>query len=595
MLRFFLAALGVAALLVSCTTRSKETAMSAPVSLQPLDLQQLLDTALREGRRQLDIPPGHYRLPGPVRLSKVTGFTLTGYGATVAFPPAGEQFVFAGCRQLEIRGLSVDCDPLPFTQATITRVSEDCASFEYEVHAGYPPLTVPDRVYGKSGIFAFAPDTRRWCQDIPDLYPTKSEILDATHGRVTLSGDLPGYRHLRPGLLVAFKNPGSNAFLFRGCDGVRLHDVTVLTAPCAGYLFRSCTGPIELRRCAIRPGPAPAGATQPRLLSTVADGFNVGYSRQGPVVEDCDFSYMGDDAVNLHGTIVPVAAVTDPRTFWVARTGSAEFQAATRPGDPVRFLDPRSFAVKASAAVAACELVQPDAALETRLRQAAKAAPGQRLWCVRFTLAEAVSVTAGDKLELPAVACPGFVFRRNYFHDHRARGLRLGAGHGVIADNRFERLKSTAISLGPHAIHSEGGWVEDVTVQGNSIRDVCFDDRSLAPDSYHAGAIVIQHFLPDAKVPYPQANRGIRILDNCIEWVGGSGILATSAADLTIRGNRIDQTQQRDCDHTGEGLRLGSRAAINLNYCTDAVVADSRFGPRGPYCRAELLTQPAQP
>ncbi|MFA6294338.1 MAG: right-handed parallel beta-helix repeat-containing protein, partial [Victivallales bacterium] len=122
----------------------------------------------------------------------------------------------------------------------------------------------------------------------------------------------------------------------------------------------------------------------------------------------------------------------------------------------------------------------------------------------------------------------------------------------------------------------------------NTIRDVCFDDRSLSTSSYNAGAILVQHFLPDLKTAYPQENRDISILDNTIEKIGGCGILAISAKGLTISGNKISGTQQVDCDQVGKEMRISSKAAISVNYSSDVIVKDNIFGPRGPYCRQDV-------
>ena len=505
--KFGIAAIAAGACLFTSwhNINAKETAMSEQTEKKPLELQQLIDNAVRKGQRKLTILPGNYRVQQEIKLSGVADFAIEGYGATLVFPPETGMFSFSGCSRLNVKGITLDCDPLPFTQGTITRVSDDHNWFEYEVHSGYPQLTTPKyEKNGKSGIFVFAPDTLRWRQDIPDLYPTTSEILNPTHGKITLSGNLPGYRNINVGDFVAFKNGGGNALLFRGCDDVKLEDVTILTAPLAGFLLRSCTGPVSLRRCVIKKGPKPEGAVNERLLSTVADGFNLAYSRKGVEMEDCDFSFMGDDAVNLHGCFVKVVAVEDgAKTVWVGRLWSTEFMETVRSGDSLRILKADSYAVKAEANILACDIPKPPEGLETRIRSEWKLTPETKLHLVRFTLDKAVSAEPGDHIEIPAISCPDFVFRNNYFHDHRARGLRLGASNGLIENNRFERLKSTAISLGPHAIHSEGGWVCDVIVRKNKFSDVCFDDRSLSTGSYNAGAIVVQHFLSNRKAAYP--------------------------------------------------------------------------------------------
>jgi len=136
--------------------------------------------------------------------------------------------------------------------------------------------------------------------------------------------------------------------------------------------------------------------------------------------------------------------------------------------------------------------------------------------------------------------------------------------------------------------------VQDVTVRNNRFREVCFDDRTIARGGYNAGAIVVQHFLHDKSVPYPHENRDIRILDNTIDNVGGCGILATSAKGLTIRGNRISQTQQRNCDQVGTALRLTATAAISICHSSDVTIEGNHFGPNGTYCRQDVANQQGQ-
>ena len=82
-------------------------------------------------------------------------------------------------------------------------------------------------------------------------------------------------------------------------------DVTFLAAPGCAYLGRYMRGD-NYYRYTIKPGPPPPGATQPRLISTCADGLNIAFATKGPTIEGCHFSFMGDDSVNLHGVTFAV-------------------------------------------------------------------------------------------------------------------------------------------------------------------------------------------------------------------------------------------------------------------------------------------------
>lgn len=561
-------------------TVREESNMPRPV----LDLQTQIDQTIADGETTLTLEPGCYKVPTTIKVQNVDRFTLDGNGAKLLMPPKGELLAFFGVKDITVKNLTVDCDPLPFTQGTITKVSDDFREFEYEVHPGYPTLDGFMKTHkriGSSGIFVFDPKTLRWRQNVPDLYTRDSTMITPTKGRFKFNHIMEGYRNIKIGDYVAFKNMQGNAFLFKGCGNITMEDVTVNTGPGAGFLMRTCYGAVKMARCKIERGSKPAGATHERLLSTVADGFNLAYSRKGVVMEDCEFSNMGDDSVNLHGTFMEIGEVENEKSIIIARQWSDEPMHQMRAGDLIRILDGKSFGMIAEAKLVKMATITPPAKLDAELRKKWKMPENGKIFYRRFVLDQPVKAEAGNKVEIPAIACPNFVFRNNYFHDHRARGLRLGASHGIIEGNRFERIKSTPISLGPHAIHSEGGWVRDITVRNNTITESCFDERTINEGAPNAAAIVVQHFLHDKNIPYVKENKDIRIIDNTIDNVGGAGILATSVDGIKIEGNKFSRTQMLDCDQVGEDIRLTTKGVISLNYTKNVIIKDNKFGKHG--------------
>jgi len=565
-------------------------AEESSMTVVSLDLQSRIDETLANGESELVLAPGLYSVPTTITVQKVKKFTLNGSGATLRMPADGELLAFFGVEEVTVKNLIVDCDPLPFTQGTITKISDDYSVFDYEVHPGYPTLdNFTEPSIGSSGIFVFDPETLHWRQDVPDLYTKQSEMITPTTGRFSFNHILPGYHNIKVGDYVATKNPRGNTFLFKGCGSIVLEDVTVHTGPGAGFLIRTSSGGTRLTRCKIERGPKPVGATHERLLSTVADGLNLGYCRKGVIMEDCEFSNMGDDSVNLHGTLMDLAVVEDETTFLIARPWSDEPVHQVLPGDQVRILDGKSYGLVDEATIVEVKTIPHPPSFDEAVFNRYKMKDRSKLYCIRIKLDRAVKMDVGNSIEVPAIACPNFVFRNNYFHDHRARGLRLGASHGVIEGNRFERIKSTPISLGPHCIHHEGGWVRDVVVRNNIIIDSCFDDRAFEKGSYNAAAIVVQHFLQDNSAPYVQENQDIHIIQNRIENVGGAGILATSAKSLEVVGNIISGTHQRNCDEVGASIRLISTGAISLNHSHGVIIKDNDISDPGPFCRGDVV------
>ncbi|EDM27265.1 hypothetical protein LNTAR_21165 [Lentisphaera araneosa HTCC2155] len=562
--------------------------------MESLDLKDEITKLLAQGKTELNLPKGRYKISEAIHINNTKSLTINGNGSTLIMPPKGELLFFSNIQNIHIKNLTVDCDPLPFTQGTITKISDDHLEYEYEVHPGYPSLDAfpKYKTIGRSGIFVFDPKTLRWKDNVPDLYTKDSTSISLRKGQFTFKHLMEGYRNIKVGDYVAFKNMYGNVFLFKGCGDVTMEDVIVNTGPGAGFLMRTCTGKVIMKRCKIEKGPKPKGAVHERLLSTIADGFNLAYSRQGVTMEECEFSYMGDDAVNLHGSFMSVVKKIDDSTFLIGRAWSDEPLQKVLPGDKIRILDGNDFGLINEAKILNLMKIIPPQELDQNLRKKWRLPTKAKIFYSQVKLDKKVNAEAGNKVEVPAIACPNFVFRRNYFHDHRARGLRLGASHGLIEQNRFERIKSTPISLGPHAIHNEGGWIEDIVVKNNTIMDSCFDERTFDKNAANTGAIVLLHFLHDKSAKYVQENRNIRILNNKIERVGGPGLLITSADNVTVEGNTFSNTHLLNCDKSGNDIRLKATGVISINYSDKVDIKNNYFGKLGSFARKEFIKNP---
>jgi hypothetical protein len=559
-------------MILPLSTHASDTQTSARPEI---NLQELINQAIAEKAPTLNLPEGEFTVLGGADVKNAENLTIRGKNTTLYFSPESEYFTITGGKNVTLRDVVIDSDPLPFTQATVTALAPDFSWMEYKIHEGYPRLE-KDTKAGRSGVFVFDPQTRKWRPEVPDIYPSKNEILTPETGRLTFGGPQPGNKLIRVGDLLAFKSHGPNAVRFMSTDGLHLENVTVRSAGLGAFIMRRCDGGIRLESCRIERGPTPPGATEARLISTNADGLNLGYCRQGVQMENCDFAWMGDDAINLHGTIQTIVGVQGDNVLWTAYRGFPEYIIQMKEGDTVNILQKGSFAHMGSAPSRTAERVDPPAEIDKAAREILKASGDTKLYFARIETTQPVKATPGDSLEVPATACPGFVIRNNYFHDHRARGIRIGASEGLIEKNRFERIKSSGVTLGPHAIHNEGGWVHNVIVRENTFDQVCFDDRAFEPGSYNAGAITVQHFLFDGS-PYPQENCNIVIEKNTIRNVGGPAIMAISAQGLLIKDNIIESPLKRDTKGVGQKANLQAIGDISINHCKDFKVEGNQI------------------
>lgn len=526
-------------------------------AMDVLNLQELLDAAVKDGTKTLVLPPGRQRIEGRLNLAKATGLTIEGRGTTLVFSDyRGTGWSFHSCRDLVLRGFAIDYDPLPFVQGRITGRSEDGKVYEFTVSEGYPGLREEDRDLYRQG-YVFEPDRQRWKPWVPDLYARTVEIVNERQGRFVM-GYVPQMHELievGDRLVLTLRTGG--AMRMNDCENVRLEDVTFLAAPGAAYLGRYMRGD-NYYRYDIKPGEPPSGASEPRLISTCADGLNIAFATKGPVMENCHFSFMGDDSVNLHGVTLAVVGgdgVTELLAVWPY---SPEYLATVIPaGSVVRRLQAGNYAVLGTGTIAEFAPVPGELAPEhaEAIRQVwPRNTPG-RGTVFRLTLREPLPAQPGDFLDFPANNAPGFIIRNCEFTDHRARGLRIMASDGVIENNVFRRLKHSAITIGAeYGFWREAGWVENIVVRGNVIEDVGRDAAMLDRGAYSVGAINV-FVNRDRNTPLPlwPGNRNLVIENNTIRDCPGPGIGIRAAQGVRIVGNQLEHVLYRPGNQSSSG------------------------------------------
>ena len=312
-----------------------------PTSGPPV--QDIFDRVVLTATKKVVLPEGRVEVKGKLRVRGAKDLVIEGSGTTLVFSDReGTTWSFDSCRNITLRGFTIDYDPLPFIQGRITGRTEAGQRFDFTVCDGYPGLRAEDSQHYRQA-YIFEADQTRWKPWVPDLYPRQVEILDGRHGRVVM-GSAPTYHELiQVGDRVVLTMRSGSAIRMNDCENVRIEDVTFLAALGCAYLGRYMRGD-NYYRYTIKPGPPPAGATEPRMLSTCADGLNIAFATKGPTIEGCHFSFMGDDSVNLHGVTSAVLERKTPQELIVGWPYSREQLATVMPtGATVRRLRPGNY------------------------------------------------------------------------------------------------------------------------------------------------------------------------------------------------------------------------------------------------------------
>jgi len=416
------------------------------------------------------------------------------------------------CTNVVVRNLSIDYDPLAFTQARITAVGPN-REWDLEVIEGYPTAPAdctywPLQVYDRTSLELVNPMR---CWDNFKLVKTGERTYRVTGGsdRRGEVGDVAVWPVKdSPG------QPSTCAVFLNDCERCRLENVAVYsTAP--GYTFFElfCNGN-EYLGCTIDRRPPETDIVRrglKRLRSANHDAFHSKMARRGPRLENCRFAYHCDDDVNLNSYYYIVTAVEDG---WVRVAGKDDmsFKGVKAPHEMLqagRMVEVLKHTGKAGDDLKLLEVRKGGSATakDFAFLKTIKMWMGQdeKMRDIRLLRVEgADGLEPGDAVTPKDYQAEGFVIRNCRFGPNRALGMRIRASGGLIESNVVERTEGTAVWIGPEVEWPEGGMSHNVTVRGNRFVG-CRDGIFLGGRAAYGNPVA------------PSEHRGMKFENNTVE------------------------------------------------------------------------------
>ena len=249
-----------------------------------------------------------------LRIGGASGLTLSGNGATLVAHPSNRQLTIFDSKQVVIRDLVLDYNPLPFTQARVTELALARGAIRFRVEpdyddpsvgAGdvYPDFKNSDTVFLDGATRAFTHDWGR----ISGITALENHVFEARFHSSNLE---KRFARLKVGDFIAVKRPfpkvspqrdGQGRFLSAASaniyitfsEGVRLERVVSYAAPQMTFLA-SGSEAVVLDGCRIvrKPGTN-------RLIASNSDGAHFKSLTVMPQVLNSTFEALMDDSVNI--------------------------------------------------------------------------------------------------------------------------------------------------------------------------------------------------------------------------------------------------------------------------------------------------------
>lgn len=505
------------------------------------DLQGYIDNAIYNGETHIVIPPGRYRVAPQnrihLRLHHLNNITLEATGVEMICTQTTRALSIYDCHNLHIIGLTIDYDPLPFTQGRIIGLSEDKLSLTVELMEGYPEATFLNGT--KAEIYAAGTD------ELVTTTYYNIELLPDGPKRVVISK--PSYystvsQEARGDIVVLSSNSGStipHAIVAEQSTALIFETMTLYAANTFGFYETECSGS-RYEQCKVdRRLLANDLKTREyrRLRSLNADAFHSKKAAQGPAYIGCIARYMGDDGIAINGDYHIITA-----SHSATSAATTTLRVLPKLGNPLNLavgdsaeLITYSGQRLADATITAIELANTgltaaeiqflaDQSFNSRITQDILAAE----LAYTVTIEGQVDMPLGSLIASSNRLGNGFIIQDCTIGPNRSRGILVKASHGSIINNHLVDNWIKGIKVAPEYYWLEAGSSNDIIIAGNTITG----SRDAAIAVYAEGG--------DGNTAPAGAHHGIQITANHISHSTNPAIAVTSTAGLTLFQNVIE-------------------------------------------------------
>lgn len=518
------------ALYLATAAMSSVSALDDPIAY--------VENELQAGKKDITVPAGLYRVAPKdgvyLRLKTLNGVTIDFTGVEFLGSVNTRMLEIEHCADLTLKGLTIDYDPLPFTQARIVEVDED-KNWTVKIIEGYPTEGIgngdecwPIQVYGKDSLELVNPMRFRDEIAVTRVNEDTFRITGGTDRRGEV-GDIAvftccNYRDEKTGRQLG----QGHAIYSNECVNLHIEDFTFYSTrsmACWEYgnnktVYKNC------RMTRRPPETDHVKRGLKRLRSGNHDAFHSRYATVGPQIIGCYAHYHCDDCVNVTG-LYSVVTETNGKELRVLALSNGKWLPTA--GESIQIMTYDGQCPPDATVLS----VEP---LGERTDEDKVYAESLELWpgipnglrhVFRMTIDREVSLPRGSLVIGNSRCGSGFLVKDCDFGHTRARGILTKGSHGAIENNTITDCSSLGMWIAPNYLWLEGGCSSDLKITGNRL----IGNRG--------GGIAISG-IPGTKVALPaDSHRDIVISGNTITGPGAA-IQVTGCTNLEISDNILE-------------------------------------------------------
>ena len=497
------------------------------------DLNGYINSRLDAGETTIVVPSGRYRVQpiGSTHLlfENRDNVTIIADNVEMICTEHVPAIKINNCNNFKLQGLSVDYDPLPFTQGVIVDISQDKTTITADLIDGYPSnlsgnkLEIFDPVTGELSTLTYYGFTYNY---------------DANAKRVVITKTNVGNNHTESvGDIIVMSARTTNiphAIRPQNCRGLVLENVTLYASTSFGFFEDYCDG-TKYINCRVIRRPLETDTKERgirRMRSTNADALHSKHAKVGPSYVGCETAYNGDDGIIIAGVSDLVLESNGNVLTVVGWGGNEPFLDV---GDVIEITDYSGIRIP-NATISDIQVgrkVTPEEIAWIDSQQfyglAANAAdPSTDVY--NITIDRSVDLPRGSVVNSANKVGNGFEIRNCTVGHNRSRGLFIKAGNGIITGNTLAGSWIKAIMVAP-----EYKWLGAASGSNILITDnIITDTHDLSIGVFSTGG--------DGSISPAGAHDNITITGNTITNSTNPAIVVTSTINLCMENNTIEST-----------------------------------------------------
>ncbi|WP_298276845.1 right-handed parallel beta-helix repeat-containing protein [uncultured Bradyrhizobium sp.] len=520
-----------------------------------------------------------YRIKRPLAFRQLYGFELNGNGAQLINTTRTGTLVVSGCNRLTVRDLTIDYDPLPFTQGTITAFDKKAVEITVRVDPGYPDDAALLAAF-TDGFFKVMDRHNRALKTgardfLSPAHATRlSEGLIKVQLHWSANDRFPSQLPVAVGDVVTVANGGAHAIAVDTSVATSLIDLKLLASPGMGIIENGGEGTMMLQKVSVVPGPRPKGATTDRLISTNSDGSHFTAVAHGPTIEYCSFANTSDDAINVHGFYYYVVAKPAPRRFLL----SPKWDVGLAAGDDIESCDHATFRSLGRGKVAQfAKRHAPELKAKIAQLWKNKSPTTQPDLIYDVVLQQDLPLKVGDAVtSLTHIGSGATVLRCNF---HACGRVLMKAPNAIVENCQFTFSTGVALQAGSDiGFWSESGFADNLVFRNNRFSHCVNGANELTSGSETLGTIYVGMVPPQGANGFQGnfENRRVIIEGNHIDDSYIYAIFVSNADGVKIAGNVIGQTFIRgNTFGAGDYYRIKPNSAIYVGRTRNVEISNN--------------------